>query len=80
MQYPKTIYIATIDGFNPSGTKYFYTKNSAIVWICSVLMTSNSLNITEVLKTLLETNEYIVYNDNHLPQLECWIDETEIAE
>ena len=58
MEKQKYIYVATIDGAGIGGTKYFYNRDSARFWICSVLCQLPDIDLNAVVESLLKSNEY----------------------
>lgn len=78
MEKQNYIYVATIDGAGLGDTRYFYNRDSARFWICSVLSQLPDIDMTNVINSLIETNEY---NEGEgLTSLECWISKEDIAE
>ena len=78
MEKQKYIYVATIDGAGIGGTKYFYHRDSARFWICSVMSQLPDVNLNAVVESLLKSNEYS--EGEGLACLECWISKEEIEE
>lgn len=78
MEKQNYIYVATIDGAGLGDTRYFYNRDSARFWICSVLSQLRAIDMTNVINSLIETNEYS--EGEGLTSLECWISKEDIAE
>lgn len=78
MEKQKYIYVATIDGAGIGETRYFYNRDSARFWICSVLCQLPDIDLNAVVESLCRSNEYS--EGEGLACLECWISKEETEE
>lgn len=78
MEKQKYIYVTTIDGAGIGRTRYFYNRDSARFWICSVLCQLPDIDLNAVVESLCRSNEYS--EGEGLTCLECWISKEEIEE